>query len=72
MKLKRWMDVHGYSIPELAEAIEVDQATVWRWLQNKTTPNVRQANRIHVLTRGAVGAMELETAWQDWTPKRKR
>jgi DNA-binding XRE family transcriptional regulator len=72
MKLNEWMRVHGYTIPRLAGAIEVDQATVWRWLRGKTCPNVRQANRIAVLTEGAVGSMELETTWVGWEPPVKK
>jgi len=72
MTLEQWMKLTGKSIKGLAHDLEVQESTIWRWMNNTTTPPLRLANRIHVVTEGAVSGLDLETSWVQWKRPKPR
>ena len=49
-----WMQNHGVSQSALAKQLGISQPTLSRYLKGQTIPNVKVANKIAVLTRGAI------------------
>ena len=66
MTLKQWLKYSGTSIKCLAHDIEVDASTVWRWVHGAPVGKLALANRIHLVTKGAVTSLELESSWAEW------
>ena len=52
--LTTWMQNRGVSQSDLAKQLGISQPTLSRYLKGQTTPNVKTANKIAVLTKGAI------------------
>ena len=52
--LTMWMQNRGVSQSALAKQLGISQPTLSRYLKGKTVPNVKVANKIAVLTKGAI------------------
>ncbi len=54
MKLQEWMTANGYSLHDMAAAVEVSPRSVANWLDGSNVPNSTAMRRIIELTGGAV------------------
>lgn len=48
--LKQWADEGGRKLGWICAQIPADRATVWRWMQGKTTPHPMARNRLADMT----------------------
>jgi transcriptional regulator with XRE-family HTH domain len=48
--LKTWMDTHNVNQTQLAQELEVEQPTVWGWLNGKTFPRTKTLVRLSQYT----------------------
>ena len=48
------MQNRGVSQSDLAKQLGISQPTLSRYLKGQTTPNVKVANKIAILTKGAI------------------
>ena len=48
--LKQWADNGGRKLGWVCAQIPADRATVWRWMQGKSTPHPMARNRLAEIT----------------------
>lgn len=52
--LKTYLQRSDVKISDLAEAMDVDRVTIWRWAEGKSGIDLQKALKLERLTNGAV------------------
>ncbi len=65
MTLNDWIHHTGATTGQVARALGVHRATVWRWIRDGRTPGMTHIRQIERLTEGAV-------TLEDWDHQRAK